>query len=62
MLDDLIAQLKALHLYGMAQALADLAATPGAFHFFELECERAIEISTTMSQYLRYIVLLPLGA
>ena len=30
MLDDVIAQLKALRLYGMAQALADLAADPAA--------------------------------
>ena len=35
----------------------------GAFHLFDkLKPERAIEIGTTMSQYVRYIVLFPLSA
>jgi DNA replication protein DnaC len=60
MLDDLIAQLKALHLYGMAQALADLAADPAApaqppTHWVKqlIEAERADRQARTLRDQMK---------
>ena len=60
MLDDLIAQLKALHLYGMAQALTDLAADPAApaqppTHWVKqlIEAERADRQARTLRYQMK---------